>query len=176
MPAFDVRTLSLQDALDLAIAIEDEAKARYDAFSNITGGRYEGDASDMFRQMAGYEALHRAELATRRAQLFGSAPARLTAEDLDDVEAPHRGAPRVFMSARQALEVALASEEKARDFFAHAARHVADRDVRALFQDLVHEEEKHVNLVRERLDRLPQGPGPDLEEEDADAPGSDPGN
>src|SRR5512138_338075 len=168
MPAFDVRTLSLQDALDLAIAIEDEAKQRYDTFSTMTGGRYEGDARDMFRQMAGYEALHRAELATRRAQLFGSAPARITADDLDDVEAPDRGAPRVFMSARQALEIALASEEKARDFFSEALGQVDDRDVRALFQDLVREEEKHVKLVRDRLDGLPQGPGPDVEEEDAD--------
>jgi erythrin-vacuolar iron transport family protein len=175
MPAIDVRTLSLKDALDLAIAIEDEAKTRYDAFSSITGGRYEGDAGDMFRQMAGYEALHLAELASRRSALFGSAPARITADDLDDVEAPDRGAPRTFMSARQALEVALASEEKARDFFQEALPHLQDRDVRALFQQLAHEEEKHVSLVRERLDRLPQGPGPDLEEDEADAPGSDPG-
>lgn len=176
MPAIDVRTLSLQDALDLAIAIEEEAQARYDGFAKITGGRYEGDASDMFRQMSSYESRHREDLATRRRHLFGDAPRRITAEDLDDVEAPHRGSPRVFMSARQALEVALASEEKARDFFAEALERVDDSEVRALFEDLVHEEEKHVLLVRERLDALPQGPGPDLEEDEADAPGSDPGN
>jgi hypothetical protein len=29
-------------------------------------------------------------------------------------------------------------------------------------------------MVKQRLDRLP--PGPDLEEDEADAPGSDPGN
>jgi erythrin-vacuolar iron transport family protein len=176
MTAIDVRTLSLQDALDLAIAIEEEAKGRYDEFAKITGGRYDGDASDMFRQMAGYEARHREDLAARRRARFGSAPPRVTADDLDDVEAPDRGAPRTFMSARQALEVALASEEKARDFFTDAARQVDDGEVRALFQDLVLEEEQHVKLVRERLDRLPQGPGPDLEEDEADAPGSDPGN
>jgi erythrin-vacuolar iron transport family protein len=176
MPAIDVRTLTLQDALDLAIAIEEEAQARYDGFAKITGGRYEGDAADMFRQMASYESRHREELATRRRHLFGNAPARVTAEDLDDVEAPHRGSPRVFMSARQALEVALASEEKARDFFSDALGRVDDREVHALFQDLVHEEEKHVRLVQERLDALPQGPGPDVEEDEADAPGSDPGN
>jgi rubrerythrin len=176
MPAIDVRSLSLQDALDLAIAIEEEAQARYDGFAKITGGRYEGDASDMFRQMASYESRHREDLAERRRELFGSAPRRITAEDLDDVEAPHRGAPRVFMSARQALEVALASEEKARDFFSEAIGRVDDGDVRALFQDLVREEEKHVRLVRERLDTLPEGPGPDLDDEEADEPGSDPGN
>ncbi len=173
MPAIDVRTLDLKDALDLAISIEEEAQARYEEFAKVTGGRYAGDAGDMFRQMAGYEARHRANLASRRRELFGDAPRRVGADDLDDVEAPHRGSPRVFMSARQALEVALASEEKAEAFFADALREVADREVRALFEDLRDEERNHVKLVRDRLESLP--PGPDLEEEDADAPGSDGG-
>lgn len=176
MAAIDVRTLSLQDALDLAIAIEDEAQARYEGFARITGGRYAGDAGEMFRQMAGYEARHREELAAERKKLFGDAPVRITAEALDDVEAPHRGAPRTFLSGRQALEIALASEEKARDFFSEAIRQVRDTQVRALFEVLMKEEEKHVKLVRDRLDKLPQGAGPDVEEEEADAPGSDPGN
>lgn len=173
MAAIDVRTLSLKDALDLAIAAEEEAQERYDEFTRITGGRYAGDASDMFRQMSGYEARHRADLTARRRQLFGNAPSRFTADDLDDVEAPDRGAPRTFMSARQAMEVALASEEKARDFYRDAARHVDDREVRALFEDLAQEEETHMKLVRERLESLPAGP--DMEEDEADAPGSDAG-
>lgn len=171
----DFRTLSLQDALDLAVAIEAEAKQRYDDFvKQVGGGRYAGDAADMFRLMAGYEARHGAELASRRRELFGDAPARVTAEDLDDVEAPDRGKPRVFMSARQAMEVALASEEKARDFFDGALRHVSDPGVKALFTELRAEEEQHIRLVKQRLAHLPEGP--DLDEADADAPGSDPGN
>jgi rubrerythrin len=173
MPAPDVRTLSLKDALDLAIAMEEESQDRYEAFAKITGGRYAGDASDMFRQMAGYEARHRANLAAKRRELFGEDPRRITAEDLDDLEAPDRGAPRTFMSGRQALEVALVSEEKARDFFASALREVKDKEVRALFQDLMQEEERHAGLVRGRLEGLPTGP--DVEEDEADAPGSDPG-
>ena len=58
MPPIDFRSLTLQDALDLALSIEEEAKERYDQFAKITGGRYAGDAADMFRQMAGYEAKH----------------------------------------------------------------------------------------------------------------------
>ncbi len=173
MPAIDVRTLTLKDALDLAISIEEEARARYDEFAKITGGRYAGDAADMFRQMAGYEAKHRSNLESRRRALFGDAPRRFTADDLDDVEAPDRGAPRTFMSPRQALEVSLAAEEKARDFYADALGHVGDADVRALFQELMEEEKRHASLVRDRLEKLP--PGPDLEEDEADAPGSDPG-
>ena len=173
MPVPDVRTLSLKDALDLALSIEEEAKARYDEFSRITGGRYAGDAADMFRQMAGYEARHGATLAKRRGELFGDAPRTITVDDLDDVEAPDRGAPRTFMSARQALEVALAAEEKAHDFYAGALKEVKDAQVRALFEDLREEEANHVRLVGSWLRTLP--PGPDVEEDEADAPGSDPG-
>jgi rubrerythrin len=168
----DFRTLDLQDALDLAIAIEEEAKERYDGFvRQVGGGRYDGDAADMFRLMAGYEEKHCAELAGKRRELFGAAPRRITAAALDDVEAPDRGKPRVFMSARQAMEVALSSEEKAYEFFDGALREVSDPRVRALFEELRRDEQDHIRLVRQRLDRLP--PGPDVEDDEADEPGSD---
>jgi rubrerythrin len=173
--SIDFRTLSLQDALDLAISIEEEAKERYDEFvRQVGGGRYPGDAADMFRTMAGYEAKHGADLLARRRKLFGDSPRAITAAQLDDVEAPDRGKPRVFMSARQALEVALSGEEKAHEFFDGALKHVADPSVRALFEELRAEEAQHVRTVRERLERLP--PGPDLEDDEADEPGSDAGN
>ena len=169
----DFASLSLQDALDLAIRIEEEAQERYQSFTTQVGGRYAGDASDMFRMMAGNEARHRAELAERRAQLFGDAPRRISPDAVEDVEAPDVSAPRVFMSARQALEVALASEEKAYDYFTAALEHVRDPDVRKLFTELQGEELKHQRLVREKIEKLPLGP--DLDEEDADEPGSDAG-
>jgi rubrerythrin len=172
--AIDFGTLSLQDALDLAISIEEEAKERYDGFvRQVGGGRYAGDAADMFRLMAGYEEKHRADLQTRRQELFGSAPRVITVDLIDDVEAPDRGEPRVFMSAHQAMEVALSSEEKAHAFFDGALKHVTDPRVKALFEELRSDEEDHIRLVRQRLDRLP--PGPDLEDDEADEPGSDPG-
>jgi rubrerythrin len=174
MPTLDFRSLNLQDALDLALAIEEEAKERYEEFTRITGGRYAGDAADMFRQMAGYEAKHWAELDRKRRELFGNAPRRVTSERIDDVEAPDRGQPRVFMSARQAVEVALASEMKAHDFFDEALKHVKDPSVRTLFEELREEEKRHVKMVGAWLGKLP--PGPDVEEDEADEPGSDAGN
>ncbi len=170
----DFRTLTLQDALDLAISIEEEAKERYDDFvAQVGAARYDGDAADMFKLMAGYEARHRDELASRRHALFGDAPRNVTAAQLDDVEAPDRGRPRPFMSGRQAMEVALASEEKARDFFTGALLAVTDPRVKDLFLVLRDEEEQHIRLVRGRLEGLP--PGPNVEEDEADPPGSDPG-
>jgi erythrin-vacuolar iron transport family protein len=171
----DFARLSLRDALELAILMEEEARDRYEEFARIVGGgRYAGDAADMFRMMAVNEAKHRDELTSRRDRLFAGAPSLLGPDQLEDVEAPDRGKPRVFMSARQAMEVALSSEEKARDFFDAALRHVQDPGVRKLFEELRGEEERHATMVRERLVRLP--PGPDVEEDEADEPGTDPGN
>ena len=171
--AIDFARLELKDALDLAILIEQEARERYETFSRIVGGRYTGDAADMFGEMARNEAKHESQLAARRKTAFGDAPRKVSREMFEDVEAPDTGKPRVFMSARQALEVALASEEKAWEFYDEALKHVKDPYVRGLFQELRGEEAQHATMVRARLEKLP--PGPDLEEEDADEPGTDPG-
>jgi rubrerythrin len=173
MARIDFSKFDLRDALDLAILVEEEARQRYEEFSKLVGGRYPGDAAEVFRTMAGNEAKHGAQLADRRRKLFGDAPRRVSPDLLDDAEAPDRGKPRVFMSPRQAMEVAIESEEKAQGFFEDAARAVDDADVRKLFQELQREEVLHRAFLMDKLAKLPKGP--DLEEEDADQPGSDPG-
>ncbi|HZZ82932.1 MAG TPA: ferritin family protein [Anaeromyxobacteraceae bacterium] len=170
----DFGSLSLQDALDLAVLMEEEARDRYELFSRIVGGRYAGDASDMCRMMAANEAKHGAQLTERRRAMFGVAPRHLSRDQLDDVEAPDLGAPRVFMSARQMMLVALQSERKAEAFFQSALEYVRDPQVRDLFLELAAEERQHQVLVESCLQRLPRGP--DVEAEEADEPGSDPGN
>jgi rubrerythrin len=169
----DFAKLTLKDALDLAVLIEEEAKIRYDEFARMVGGRYKGDADEVFKNMAVYEAKHRDELKAKRQKLFGAAPVTMSIESLDDVEAPDRGTPRVFMSPRQAMEVALVSEEKAWTFFDDALRHVKDADVRKLFEELRAEEKQHQEYIKKAMATLP--PGPDVEEDEADAPGSDGG-
>jgi len=169
----DFAKLTLKDALDLAILIEEEAKVRYEEFARLVGGRYKGDADEIFKNMAGYEAKHRDDLKARRQKLFGNAPVTVSAEAIDDVEAPDRGPPRVFMSPRQAMEVALVSEEKAWSYFDDALRHVKDADVRKLFDELRAEEKQHQEYIKKAMATLP--PGPDVEEDEADAPGSDAG-
>jgi len=171
--AVDFARLDLKDALDLAILMEDEAKQRYDEFTKLVGGRYPGDAADVFKLMASYEAKHGEQLRARRRSLFHDAPSRMSMDMLDDAEAPDRGQPRVFMSAHDAMEVAMASEQKAWDFFDGALRQVQDAGVRALFEELRAEEAEHKKLLASRLKALPKGP--DLTEADADQPGSDGG-
>ncbi len=174
MPGLALEKLTTKDTLDLAILVEEEAQERYLVLARQVGGRYAGDAGDMFRAMAANEARHGQQLAERRRRLFGDAPRTVTRDMLYQVEAPDLGAPRVFMSARQAMEVALASEQKAREFFERALEAVREPDVRGVLLELRDEEAQHEALVRSRLEALP--PGPDLEDDEADEPGTDPGD
>jgi rubrerythrin len=151
----DFSKLSLQDALDLAILIEDEAKERYEEFAENLSLHHTPDAAGFFVTMAGNEAKHGADLSARRRALFGTAPMRVTRDMLWDVEAPGYDQPRMFMTARQAMEVALESEVKAHDFFDAALAFVHDPDVRTLFEELRAEETEHQDLVKAVMAKLP---------------------
>ena len=102
MTTIDFTRIDLRDALDLAILIEEEAKERYAAFTRIVGGRYAGDATEVFRRMAINEEKHGTQLAELRRSLFADAPRRVTRDQVDEVEAPDWGRVRVTMSARRA--------------------------------------------------------------------------
>jgi rubrerythrin len=78
-----------------------------------------------------------------------------------DVEAPDYDQPRAFMSARQAMQVALRSETKAHEFFVEALPHIGDPDVKRLFQELRDEELLHQSLVSEAMRNLPEPEEPD---------------
>jgi len=157
----DFTKLSLRDALDLAILIEEEAEERYREFVDQMEQHHTPEAARFFASMAENEKKHGAELRARRHALFGNAPTAVKRSQLWDVEAPDYDQPRALMSARQAMKVALASETKAFDFFVAALPHVSDAEVKKLFQELRDEELLHQQLVREAMRNLPEGEEPD---------------
>ncbi len=166
----DFAHLTLQDALDYAILIEEEARQRYADFSELVGKRYEGDAATFFDAMVVNEQKHREVLQTRRRALYADAPSRVNPDAVIDIEAPETSQPRNFMSTRQALEIALAAERKAYDFFDEALIHVKDKDVRLLFVELRTEELEHQRLVAELLARVPGDDEPDRAWDEIDTP------
>ena len=166
----DFAKLTLQDALDYAILIEEEARQRYSDFSELVGKRYEGDAATFFDAMVVNEQKHRDYLTSRRKAMFGDAPSRADADAIVDVEAPETSRPRNYMSTRQALEVALAAERKAYDFFDSALNHVQDPEVRALFLELRTEEMEHQKLVADVLLRVPDEGSADRDWDEIDTP------
>ncbi len=166
----DLSKLNLQDALDLAVLIEKEAEERYLMFAAQLGERYRGDAADFFTTMARNEQRHGTELAQRRSQLFGNAPSRVTADMVEDIEAPGTDKPRPYMSPRHALEVAMESEVKAYEFFDQALPGIKDIAVRKLFEELRDEEAEHQQLLEEQKAKYPASMEPDVDAEDIDTP------
>jgi rubrerythrin len=151
----DLSKLSLKDALDLAKLIELEAHNRYKMFVSQLGRGGGYDPGAFFATMAENEAKHGQELGARRKTLFGDTPARVTLDDVYDVEAPDMGAPRRGMSTVQAFEVGLAAEKKAYDFYDMALPGITDPEVRALFTELRDEETEHVEMLQKEMAKLP---------------------
>lgn len=166
----DLSKLTLMDALDLAKLIEMEAHHRYRMFASQLGSTGGYDAGAFFATMAENEAKHGQELEARRKALFGDAPARVTLDDLFDVEAPEMGAPRRGMSILQAFEVGLAAEKKAHDFFDMALSGITDPEVRALFTELRDEETEHTEMLREAMAKLPPSAGEKTEFDPDESP------
>jgi rubrerythrin len=156
------------DTLDMAALIEVEAFERYTLFADDLGSRLSNDAGAVFQSMAVNEKKHGDELAARRRALFGDAPARVTLNDIFDVEAPDPGSTRWNMSEFKAYQVALHAEKKAFAFYDRALRTVTQPEVKALFEELREEEAEHVRMIEEIIAKLPPSAKIDLEDEDSD--------
>jgi len=157
----DFSKLSLKDALDLAILIEEEAQDRYREFVDQMEIHHTPEAAHFFRTMATNEARHRHELTERRQALFQDQPSQVDRSMLWDVEAPDYDKTRAFMSVRQCMAVALECEIKAHDFFQEALEHIENPAVQKLFKELREEEVLHQTLVRKEMKALPQTPDVD---------------
>jgi rubrerythrin len=151
----DFKTLTLKDALDLAVLTEEEARDRYGELADQLEIHHTPEAAAFFRRMSTIEEKHRTALAERRARTFGNEASAVHREMLFEVEAPEYDQARAFMTVREALETALASEVKAYEFFAAAAPSVEDAGTRALLTELRDEETQHQELVRREMAKLP---------------------
>jgi len=158
LQGIDFGQLSLRDALDLAILVEEEAKDRYQEFAEQLELHHTAEAAKFFRFMVENEAKHREDLAERRQVLYGREPSTVTRGMIFDIEAPDYDEARAFMTVREALQVALRAEQKAHAFFVGALPHAVDPAVRALFDSLRLDELEHQALVQAQLDKLPPDP------------------
>jgi rubrerythrin len=148
------KRLTLREALDLAIAIEEEARDRYQEFAEQLAGHDTVEAAAFFARMGRIEEMHRSQIAARRDALFPGEPPASMKERIYDVEAPEYDAARAFMSVREALEAAFTAEVKAHAFFVRAIPQVQDAEVQALFRELRDEEVEHQELVKAEIARL----------------------
>lgn len=160
------QNLSLKDALDLAVLIEEEARDRYLELAEQLETHHTPEAAVFFRKMVRVEEIHRSQLDKRRHELFGDAPMTVTRAMIFDVEAPEYDEARADMSVKAALQASMRSEKKAHDFFARALPEVRDEAVKALFSELRDEELEHQRWVQLELDRAPGEVNPAFDDSD----------
>jgi erythrin-vacuolar iron transport family protein len=160
----DFAKLTLLDALDLAVLVEEEAMDRYGELAEQLEIHNTHAAAKFFRFMEKNEAKHREALLTQRTARFADAPRKVRREMLFDIEAPEYDEARTFMSLKDALETSMRSETKAREFFESALAQLTDPEVRTLFAELRDEEIEHQGLVQKELDKLGSGATADPED------------
>jgi hypothetical protein len=136
-----------------ALAIEREAAERYAEFEAQFGARGEEALAGLCRELATVELAHYGELVRASAHL--TLPAIATADHLwladDGPEIPSREALYRIATPRQLLEIALAGEMRAREFFVQVARTAPSREVRELASVMAAEEFEHVRWVMQAL-------------------------
>ena len=157
----DFSSLSLLDTLDLAIAVEEEARERYLEFADQLRKHHTEEVAGFFTKMAGIERTHAERLGERRRAMFADAPSTADLSLVVDIEAPEYGDVRAFMGVQAALDVAFEAEVKAYDFYDGALDSVKDEDVRSLFEFLREQEVQHQKMIRDFGARLPRDPDVD---------------
>ena len=149
----DFSKLSGTDVLDMAIAIEDEAQLYYEQLADWVGDG-KPEVVDFFKRMAVREKRHHDQIVVLRERLFGDAPASNAAKVSWAVEMPDVYKVPDEVTLRQAFEVAMESETRARDFYAGALDYASDDKVTELFEGLRQAEADHQRLLKEEMGRI----------------------
>ena len=140
-----------------ALAIEREAAARYREFAARMSDRDQPALAELFERLARMEQAHAAALEQR----FGAAPASDAIPSEYrwlDADAPETAAHDwVFrlLTPHDALRIALAGEQRARDFFQRVADGTTNPELQALAQDMANEEIEHAERLERALAHVP---------------------
>lgn len=156
-PTTPVPIGNLGELLAYALEIEREATARYEELAEQMEVHHNGEVAALFHRLAGYEREHALEIEQRIGKLDLPVLAAWEYRWVDPEspeEAPYDGA-HYLMTVRQALELALVNERRARDFYESLASTLTDPEARALAATFVDEERQHVRYVEEALAKAP---------------------
>ena len=137
-----------------ALAIEREAYQRYEEFTAFFDDRGEEALAALCRNLAWMERSHFDELAVACStlELPSIADGQYRWLQGDSPEAPSREMLYRIARPRHLLEIALAAEWRAREFFVGVARTAPDVAVRELASVMAAEEAEHVKWVRQALE------------------------
>ncbi|MBI3372537.1 MAG: ferritin family protein [Betaproteobacteria bacterium] len=139
-----------------ALAMEYEAAERYREFAGWMTDFGNESVARLFNELAAHEASHARRLAQ---QTEGMKLPRLSSGEyawlsLGAPETVARGLVSRQLSPVDALRIALAAEERAKQFFDHVFNTAVDPALIELAAEMGKEEQEHVAWVKQALERL----------------------
>lgn len=157
MPSASKGISSAEEFYVHALAIEREAAARYWEFAHQLLLYRKNAVAQVFLQLARMETQRLEDLELKAA---GMRLPRLEAaehrwEGLDNAEGILLPTAQCLMKPRQALEIALANERRAKDFFERASAAARDPRIRSLAAERAGEEAQHVACIERALHDAP---------------------
>lgn len=159
---------SLSDFMAQAIAMELEARERYEEFADAMEAHNNREVAAMFRKLATIEGKHADQLL---AQMGWSELPILPRVEFEGFEGPETApvdAVHYLMKPWHVLQLALACEQRAVRFFERLAQGANDDAVRRAALEMAEDEREHVALVRAWMQKVE--PPPEGWEVDPDPP------
>src|SRR6516162_8878162 len=154
---------SIADLFAVAYQIEADAADRYDLLAEQMETHNNPELVAVFRDLARAEGIHRDEI--KRLALAGDVDVVAHARRMakwnrgDSPEEADLAGAHYLMTPWHALQLALAGEKRALDFFRSVVETAKDPDVKKMAEEFVEEEAEHVNLVHRLLRKFPPPSG-----------------
>jgi rubrerythrin len=157
---------TIGELMSLALEMEMEAAQRYRDLADAMDTHNNREAAELFRKLADIEGKHASQIMAAMAWKQTPAPAS-GKRPWPGFEAPETTSGddvHYLMQPYHALQLALASEERAERFFAWIAGIAMVESVREAALAMQAEEREHIALVKARLAKTPK-PRPDWAED-----------
>ena len=149
---------TLDELMALALQMENEAVQRYSELADAMETHNNREVADLFRRMSAIEAKHAQRIA--KEMNWANAPAvPIGLQSWAGFESPETTPSEdvhYLMQPYQALQLALAGEQRAEQFFARLARIATVGTVRNAARELRDEEREHVLLVKAWMRKVPK--------------------
>jgi rubrerythrin len=149
---------TLDEFMALALLMENEAAQRYSELADAMETHNNRDVAELFRRMAAIEAKHAQKIMAE--MKWRNAPAvPIGLQSWAGFESPETTPSEdvhYLMQPYQALQLALAGEQRAEQFFARLVTVAKVATVRKAARELRDEEREHVALVKAWMQKVPK--------------------
>ncbi len=153
------KVTSLADLFAMAYQIEADAVERYGLLADQMETHNNPELVKVFRDLARAEGIHAEEIRRLAGDIDVVAHSRRVGGwKGDSPEEADLSAAHYLMTPWHALQMALAGEKRALEFFKGIVETAKDAKIKRLAEEFVEEEAEHVNLVYKLLRKYPAPP------------------